>query len=274
MKISMSTFVYFRYPLLECLKRLKQIGYDGVELWGGRPHAYYEDMTDDRIARVKDALETLDLEISNFIPAQFRYPTNIACTDEQIRKNSVTYIKRNMDVAERLGSPYISICPGYSMYGDTLEHAHDAMNKSLDELIQYAKPLRTRLLMEPAHPMETDLICTVGDALRMIGRVGRENMGLCVDLGHLAVNKENISETVNIVNGHTVHYHIDDNNGNDDQHLIPGDGSIAFEPFLSNLKRSGYDGFLAVELGYPYTADPDAASCLSLQRMKDMINGR
>ena len=44
MKLSLSTFVYFRYPLIEAIRRTAHFGYDGVELWGGRPHAYADDM--------------------------------------------------------------------------------------------------------------------------------------------------------------------------------------------------------------------------------------
>ena len=40
MKLSLSTFVYFRYALFEAIRRTAAHGYQAVEIWGGRPHAY------------------------------------------------------------------------------------------------------------------------------------------------------------------------------------------------------------------------------------------
>lgn len=270
MKHSLSTSVYYRYPLLETLKRIKSLGYDGVEIWGGRPHAYFEDMTANRIKEIKKLLSDINLAISNFIPAQFRYPTNLACTDEVIRKNSVTYIKENIRVAQELTSPYVSICPGYSMYGNRGTQAIDALKQSISEILDYSKGLDIRVIIEPAHYMETDLIMTVKDAMSLIDCFGKDRLGLCIDTGHLNLNKEPISDICEISRDYTVHYHIDDNNGDNDAHLIPGDGSIDFTCFLDSLKNDHYKGYLAVELGFCYTTDPEAAAKRSL----DFLRGK
>lgn len=268
MKYSLSTFVYYRYPLIECLKRIKKFGYQGVEIWGGRPHGYYEDMDESRIELVKNTLQSLDLEVSNYIPAQFRYPTNLASTDEQIRKNSVKYICENVNIAEQLSSPYVSICPGFSMYGDTIGQAEGALYKSVEEIIKYSSDKKTMIIIEPAHPMETDIVVTVSDAIKMINKFGKDNLGLCVDTGHLFVNKESLSDVYEQTKGYTVHYHIDDNMGSSDEHLVPGEGKINFKTFINNLNNNNYQGYLAVELGFGYTNDPDSAVLKSIENLK------
>ena len=111
MKYSLSTFAYFKYPLIEAVKRTAAFGYEGVEIWGSRPHAYYEDMTPSRINDLKKVIEDSGIKISNFIPAQFRYPTNLADSEEIIRLNSVEYIKKNIDVAVAINSLYVSLKP-------------------------------------------------------------------------------------------------------------------------------------------------------------------
>ncbi len=92
MKTSISTFVYFKYPLTEAIKRISCYGYKGVELWGGRPHAYCDDMNKDRISEVVKVIEDYELCISNFIPAQFRYPTNLAAPDRGIHITFISMI--------------------------------------------------------------------------------------------------------------------------------------------------------------------------------------
>ena len=265
MKYSQSTFVYFKYTLEEAIRRLAKYGYQGVEIWGGRPHGYWEDMDDTRIQKIKNVLKETNMEISNFIPAQFRYPTNIATTDEQIRKNSVKYLKHNIDIAEKLDAPYVSLCPGFSLYGEKLSDSRQAMMTSLKELVEYAQDKTVKLILEPAHAMETDHVLTVDQGMSIIDELGKDNLGLCIDLGHMHVNKESIVNVVDKVKGYTVHYHMDDNDGNSDEHLVPGEGTIDFDIFLTNLKNSGYNGYLAIELGWGYTVDPDNAVKKSIE---------
>jgi sugar phosphate isomerase/epimerase len=86
MKLSISTAVYYRYSLIESIKRIAELGYNAVEIWGGRPHAFPDDMTDSKINEIKKCIREYDLEISGLIPAQFRYPTNLSIEDEKIRE--------------------------------------------------------------------------------------------------------------------------------------------------------------------------------------------
>ncbi|GAH45931.1 unnamed protein product, partial [marine sediment metagenome] len=74
MKLSQSTFVYFNYPLKEAVTRIAEAGYQGVEVWGGRPHAYRNDLTEAELKDIRSLIEDKGVEVSAFIPAQFRYP--------------------------------------------------------------------------------------------------------------------------------------------------------------------------------------------------------
>ena len=44
MRFSQSSFVYLNYPLKQAIRRLRQFGYQGIEVWGGRPHLYRHDL--------------------------------------------------------------------------------------------------------------------------------------------------------------------------------------------------------------------------------------
>ncbi len=265
-KLSASTFVYYRYPLGEAVRRMASFGYDGVELWGGRPHAYCEDMNKRNIGELRRLMEESNLSISNFIPAQFRYPVNIAAPEPGMRTASVEYLKRSIDTAAALGAPSVSLCPGYSLYGQGRERAWQAMIESMRILCSFAEGLPLSLLLEPGNRHETDLVITVEDGLRAIRDLGAP-MGLCVDTGHCFVNGESLSDVVSLVRDIPCHYHIDDNNGFTDDHMVPGEGKMRYEIFLRSLLSSGYSGFLAVELGFQYTADPDVA----VKRSADFI---
>ena len=58
---------------------------------------------------------------------------------------------------------------------------------------------------------------------------------------------------------HTKHYHIEDIAADRRHaHLVPGQGAIDFPAVLGEIVRTGYQGWITVEL-YPYIDDPDAA---------------
>ncbi len=103
MKFAQSSFVYFNYSLQDAIRQLAQFGYDGVEIWGGRPHLYRHDLNDqiDALARL---LAQNNLTACNFIPAQFCYPSILCSSNENVRRDSVEYIKSAMDNATRVGA--------------------------------------------------------------------------------------------------------------------------------------------------------------------------
>lgn len=262
MKLSYSTKLYYNYRLEDAIRRAAKIGYPGVEIWGGRPHAYYKDMDESAISSVRKVIQEMGVEISGFIPAQFGYPTNLCSPIKSIREDSVEYIKRSVDTSLALGCKKVSLCPGRTLHGQGYTKGMEALNASLSELTEYAIRKDALLLLEPAHMLESDLILTVEDGVRIIKEQEYENMGIALDTGHCHVNKEVLVDTVYLLKKQhiPVHIHLDDNNTMADQHKIPGEGTIDFVPFLQALIETGYDGYLTVELGFDYTANPDAAA--------------
>jgi len=258
MKFSQSSFVYFNYPLQEAIRRLHQHGYQGIEVWGGRPHAYRRDL-DDELDEIAALLDRLEMAVPNFIPAQFRYPSILCSPNEAVRRDSVHYIQDAIDAAGRLGAPYVSLCPGMTLFGQDLEQGWAQLRRSFTELLDYTAGTDVVLLIEPAHKAESTLILTVEDGQRMIEEIGSERMGILLDTGHAHLNGEDLAKVVAGLKGVPLHIHIDDNHGQGDAHLIPGEGNIDFAPFVQALLEIDYQGFVSAELGFQYTLDPDPA---------------
>ena len=273
MNTSISTAAHYRYSLEETIRRYARMGYDQVEIWGGRPHAYCDDMTDEAVRSLRNVLEETGLTISSWIPAQFRYPTNLAAPIESLRTSSVDYLKKSIDAAARSGSPRVSVCPGYSLIDMDYSASREAMLRSFRDLIDFTGSAQSSgtpiLLIEPANSWESDLVVTVNDAIMVLEELGRpENFGIVADTGHCHINQEPLADIPRKIHGFPTHYHIDDNRGVSDDHLIPGRGIMNFDSFFSALAETGYVGPLAVELGFGYTVDPDPAALESLRWLR------
>lgn len=258
MKFSQSSFVYFNYSIQEAIRRLYKLGYQGIEIWGGRPHVYRHDL-DDELDKIVALLDELEMFVPNFIPAQFRYPSVLCSLNESVRLDSISYIQDAIDNALRLKSPFVSLCPGMTLFGQDLDRGWAQLKKSFLELLDYTEGKNITLLIEPAHEAETTLILTIADGLRMIDKIGSERLGILLDTGHCNVNGEDMAQVLAGLKDVPLHIHIDDNFGNSDAHLIPGEGNIDFEPFVAALKEIDYQGFVSAELGFQYTQDPDSA---------------
>lgn len=267
MKFAQSSFVYHNYSLQYAIRSLGRMGYDGIAVWGGRPHMYRQDLHA-QLPEIRDLLAEHNMTVCHVIPAQFRYPSLLASTNEKVRLDSVRYIMDNADNALLLGAPSLHVCAGMSLLDQPLERGWAQLRCSIVEILEYMRGTGLRLYIEPAHRFESNQILTLDDGLRMIREIGDPQLGILLDTGHLHVNGEDLAQGVAKLGPLLGHVDLDDNDGSADAHLAPGHGTINFAPFAEALKHAGYPGYVAVELGMQYVLDPDpvVASCLTWLR--------
>jgi fructoselysine 3-epimerase len=258
MRFAQSSFVYFNYSLQQAIRRLHKSGYEGIEIWGGRPHMYRHDL-DDELDAIKALIDECGMTVPNFIPAQFRYPSILCSSNETIRRDSVRYVMDAMDNAVRVGALSVSLCAGMTLFGESVKRGWTNLRTSFLELLDYADKTNLVLLIEPAHKAESTLILTVADGLEMIHACQSKRLGICLDTGHAHLNGEDLAQVVRELRGVPTHIHIDDNKGDGDAHMIPGEGNIDFGPFSGALAEINYSGFVSAELGFQYTLEPDVA---------------
>jgi sugar phosphate isomerase/epimerase len=144
------------------------------------------------------------------------------------------------------------------------------LSGNLNAVCEFAAGYGVRIAIEPADRYETDLIHTTADAMRLIHELGHSNLGLVLDTGHAHVAGESPAQAVCIAGDRLFHVHVDDNLGQRDQHLIPGEGSIDFQSFLGALEEAGYNGFVCAELSWDYTVDPEPAVRQTLSHLRSL----
>ncbi len=122
--------------------------------------------------------------------------------------------------------------------------------------IEAAEKHGVTLLIEPEPGL---MIERFDQYLEFAGMVDSPRLGLNFDIGHAYCVREDPQDWIAPMRPHTKHYHLEDIAATRaHRHLIPGRGAIDFESTLREIRASGYDGWLTVEL-YPYIDNPDDA---------------
>ena len=110
----------------------------------------------------------------------------------------------------------------------------------------YAKEYGVTVCLEnlpfPKHP-----VSSVKEVCDMVDKLGRDNLGVCLDTGHAAIYDTDVAAAVRYIGGRLRALHIHDNMGDADSHLIPGDGVIDWSAFAEALSEVGYSGELSLE---------------------------
>ena len=268
--LAFSTNAYVRHSLPEAVERIADHGYDGVELLADAPHAYFPEFDDDDEDALLAALAETGLSVSNVNantatgyyedapPSSFFDPSVVTAADAD-REWRVEYTKRAVDLAEAVGAPAICLASGRPLPGTPPEEAYDHLLDSLHEILDYAEPRGVDVGIE----FEPELLVeSTRETLDLIDDVGRESLGVNLDLGHAAVYGENPAEAVDRAAGRITGIHLEDIAGGirgKHYHRIPGEGDLDFRAVFDALDDADYDGFVTLEL-YTYPDEPDRAA--------------
>jgi sugar phosphate isomerase/epimerase len=130
----------------------------------------------------------------------------IRCVDE---------IKRALEVAEVIPFTYLIQHLGVS-HQPYSEHAVEAAFSSLDELNMFARQRGVQILLE-----NTPNELATAERLQLFNEVTHMNLSYVFDTGHAHIGA-GVPHEFNIMKDRIRSLHVHDNNGTEDQHLIPG----------------------------------------------------
>lgn len=256
MKIGMFTSGYQRNPLEHCFQDAKKFGYDFIELWGGRPHAYAPDLKAGEIDNVKRLIDKYEMPVLGFTPEHNAYPYNFMIGSEWQRRDAVNYLKLCLDMAKELDSDYMLISPAHAGYQTTYEEIWDRMEKTVRELGEHAEKVGVKLVVETLTPYESNAFRSANDAVELFKRIDSPYVvGMC-DLVPPFVQYESIIAYLDKLGDKMYHFHIIDGNQGTDSHIVPGEGSIPLRELIMELKDNNYQGTATLELVTGYINEP------------------
>jgi sugar phosphate isomerase/epimerase len=280
MKLAFSSNAYLRFSISETIARVAALGYKGIELLADVPHAWPAGLLEEQKQAIRDALSKHKLTISNINafmmnaiadPRQPYWHPSWIEPDPHYRAIRREHTKRALQLAHDLGAPHITTEPGGPLVpGQSCAAGAAIFYDELMPCIEVAEKLGVPLLIEPEPGL---LIERFDQYLEFVGRIDSPMIGLNFDIGHAYCVSEDPQDWVAKMASHTRHYHLEDIAATRvHQHLVPGRGAIDFPATLAAITKTGYGGWLTVEL-YPYLDDPDAAASEAKKFLSQAVAG-
>ncbi|PCJ52777.1 MAG: hypothetical protein COA70_11370 [Planctomycetota bacterium] len=147
------------------------------------------------------------------------------------------------------------------------DHTDGWAREAVAELMPVARKAGVRLLLENIISSGT----RVSRLMDLLDEVDpAREVGLCLDLGHAHV-EGNVVEELQAALPRLHHLHVHDNDGCNDSHLAPGQGTIPWTEVIKVLQRAGFDGLAALEMRDYSRGEQDCATTLaqSLDQVAD-----
>ncbi len=281
MKTSIFTIVFQHTHLDEAIRKIAELGYDGIEIMCRTPH-----LTDEthfsEVERIKKLLDDLKLPCSSLATYTGGYSV---LSDEECH-HQIDLLQHYLRVADILETPTIRHWCG----GPSIRNAHSYhIEKSVTWLRRagdLAQMHNKKLVMEIHN---NSLIETVEAARTMVDRINRPNVGLLLDPGNMYITDTDYTEkAIETLYDRIYHVHVKDElrvpHGNLPrtfrdttvhgeeffQHTLLGEGGCDHLPAFRQLKKMGYKGYLSSEC-HAMANDVETADH-EVKAIRDLIN--
>jgi sugar phosphate isomerase/epimerase len=173
--------------------------------------------------------------------------------DEEVRRKSVQTAISCFEPAKRAGAEVVVVHPTFSdepLTDEAFDGNWERATRSLKEMAEAAADVGILIAAEnlpargrrrPGAPMS--------EVLEMIGGLG-DHVGVCIDAGHSNANGQDAAAEARLAADRVFAVHIADNDGQgQDQHLLPGDGTVDWKAFIAALDEIGYARGRMFEIG-------------------------
>ncbi len=276
MKFAFSSNAFRRHSLLNTIRLLSAIGYEGIEIMADIPHAYPNHLTKDDLRDLRKALDDAGMAISNLnafmhhADGDTYHPTWIE-PDPALRAKRVNYTLRCIELAASLGVHTLSTEPGGPLLGMPPEEGLRLFREGLQTVTEPARKQGIRILIEPEPGL---LIENSSQFSSLFAELDPEVFGLNCDIGHFFCVGEDPVRVIQQLQPAIHHFHLEDIAASREHyHLMPGEGAIDLARVLQAISRIGYEGFVTVEL-YTYEEQPEDAARRAYRYLQDWRQSR
>ncbi len=257
MKFAMMSLDFRRIPLEQCFKLVRDYGFDGMELWGSRLHAHPDDIKPADAQRILNWKKEYGIEIPMYSPSVLGFPYCLCSRVAEERNDGVAFYKKMVDVANMLEIPRILLIADHPGYFISRAEAWGFLVESVKEITAYAGDKGVRTVIEPLTPMESPIITTAEDCVRLIRDVEIPNLYAMLDVVPPVIVHEPYSHYFVFLGEKLDYIHLCNTDGQTDAHLRLDKGILPITDVINVFKHWNYQGYVTIEMYSESYRDPE-----------------
>ena len=263
MQTGISTLVDLSLPIDELSRLIAAAGFTHISLCHDVKHAgYHKPKQREHLRKLWDGLG-IGL---NYIHPPLECYHDLTSLDGQVRRGTVEMMKLTIDATADLGGEAITIhmANDYDLPIEELPARVEQGLESLHELGDYAREHKVVICIE-----NLPLVFAFGPlCLEVIRRTADQpEFKVCLDSCHATMGQKEPLKLVRELAPRVLATHFSDTMGEDDSHLIPGEGNVDFPGIMRELGQGGFNGVIDLECslwmlrkrhdrGDPHSGDP------------------
>jgi len=229
----------FEDPLSEFRYALDN--FSGVELSMDFPKSL-----PDALLKIKEQISGLLDSTSLARVAHMPCYANLAEVYPPVRRAHMAFLEESMDCARMLGFVKLVVHAGF-LSGLGRKARDSARSLALDGLAKvesFAREHSLEVCIEN-NPPSAGLFSSPAELKELLDTFGFK---FTLDAGHMNLSGAPLSKMLDAAGSRLAHIHLHDNFGDHDKHLPLGVGTFDYPSFISELKRSGYDETITLEV--------------------------
>lgn len=252
MELGLSTWTYHSIPIETAIIKIRKHAptIHSLELWGNAPiHLNPVACTLQQVATLNQLLRT-----NSLIPHSCHAPfVNLDLSDPTRNKQAIQAVIKTMLFCREIECPvvivHISASPGVKIRKE-LQRAKQCTIKALKTIIDYPDTHHVEILLENLvpHPTYIRLGAEIEDLIDIATALDNKQVGICIDTGHSLLNKHDPCSDIQKAGSLLKSLHINDNDGLEDLHMVPGNGIIKWNQICQTLQDIHYQGLFLLEV--------------------------
>lgn len=249
LKVGIESSAYFQLEDYENgFAKIRQHGYNCVDLNIASPslalYSLSEREYESYLTKIAKSAKLNDMEI---FQAHGLWGGDMVVDTAEKRLRQIAFYKKQLRGLAFLNCKYLVIhpCMPFGWWGEAKDH-DEILHIQMDELLAIlptAEEYGVTVCLENM-PLGISSSMFIKE---LVQTANHKLVKACFDTGHAHVHKENIRESVLLLGEDLRVLHVHDNNGRDDAHILPFQGSLDWDGFLNALREIGYDGCMSLE---------------------------
>ncbi|MEM7476261.1 MAG: sugar phosphate isomerase/epimerase [Planctomycetota bacterium] len=222
--------------MLPTIEKLKEFGYDGVELPMFNLDLDY--------GKLGQQLKDLGLECTAVTVRNLE--DNPISEDAAVRAKGIELTKKTLDCCSAVGAqtlcgPYHSALGHFSGAGPTADEWAWGV-ESMKAVAEHAGSVGVNLGVEALNRFECYFLNAHADAAKFAREVDHPACSIMYDTFHSNIEEKDIVGTLDEIKDKLIHIHISENDRS-----TPGAGNVNWEKNFSGIGKIGYDGWMVIE---------------------------